>query len=75
MQKLQFAIDSDPFQGGHENNLRVAKQIFPETEVNGKFEGFGITGFEIETDMSRGALRSHFEELYTSDKIRGAQLR
>lgn len=75
MQELKFAIDSDPWQGGHENNLKVAKQIFPQVEIVGNFESFGITGFVIESEMSRDELRTHLRNFYDSDKIRGAQLR
>lgn len=75
MVTLNFAVDSDPFHGGHENNEKVVKALFPEIEIESNFEGFGITGFKVKTEMSRTELQANFEQLYADDKIRGAQLR
>ena len=70
--KHRFSIDSDPWQGGHNNNLKVVEKYLQGTIIDQGFAGFGVTSITFTSPMTHDEIWDKFEDLYQRGIIRGA---
>jgi hypothetical protein len=68
----EFSIDSDPWQGGHNNNLKIVEEQFDAKIEKHQFIGFGITRIMFRSKMTHDEIWQKLGDLCEEDKIRGA---